>query len=280
MTVNYGGTFSVDFTINNTIYNTWSTWHLIPEKKPVVVPPTKGKDGIVTPGENSWGFILTDNYGETYETYTNSTGDILSTLNGVDCTVTLHYSFKDNTKTMAYKAHVEVSNFSTDDNYSLVTLKVTLITTADDTANDSVILSKYSCSFVIGNTTYNTHTHWHSKCTEVPMVEPPTPRTNYVEVPGRHGAVDLSEVLGDKVIYNDCEGSWTFEIEDDYVAQAYTIFKTMASTLNGKRCRVIVPNSATPTSEYIGRFTVKSLSVEAERASFTIDYRIDPWGVS
>lgn len=279
MTVNYTEAFSVDFIVANNTYNTWNTWHLIPEKKPVVVPPTKGKDGIKTPGENSWSFILPDNYGETYETYTNKLDDILTVLNGVECTIKLYYSFIDRTKHKDYQGRVEVSSFSTDDNYSVVTFKVTLLTADDKDDNDDIIEAKYSCTFYIGNSTYNTFTDWHCKSSMVPMVEPPSPRTNYVEVPGRHGSVDLTEVLGDKVIYNDCDGSWTFEVVDEYVSSAHTIFKNAAKALNGKRGRVIIPNTLL-SSEYYGRFTVKSLSVEADRASFTIDYRIDPWGVS
>jgi drug/metabolite transporter (DMT)-like permease len=41
----YYGTFAVDLTIGNNTYSTDSTWHLIPEKKPVVVPPAVGADG-------------------------------------------------------------------------------------------------------------------------------------------------------------------------------------------------------------------------------------------
>lgn len=279
MTVNYTEAFSVDFIVDNVTYNTWSTWNLIPQQKPVVVPPATGKDGIKAPGENSWSFILPDNYGETYETYTNRINDILSTINGVDCNVKLYYSFDDHTRYKEYTGRVYVGDFSTDDNYSVVTLKVTLLTEEDEEANDDIIEAKYACTFHIGNNTYNTFTDWHSKCTEVPMVEPPVPRTNYVEVPGRHGAVDLTEVLGDKVIYNDSEGSWTFEIHEDYLSTAHMIFKNAAKALNGKRGRVVVPNTEL-SSEYYGRFTVKSLSVEAERASFVIEYRIDPWGVT
>jgi hypothetical protein len=264
----YYGTFAVDLTIGNNTYSTDSTWHLIPEKKPVVVPPTVGADGYTVSGSNSWAFVMPAGDRETYEVYQ----DILSKVDGKECTVTLHYSGTNKKLTKAYSGRVTITDFSTDDSWSVITFGVELTAAAEDTANAAVILAKYACSFTIGSTTKNTFSDWKLKATAVPVPEPAAVRTTYVEVPGLDGDVDLSEVLGNTIHYGNREGSWNFEIYDKKeLSSAVTYFNAMISFLHGKHGSV-----TTPSGTYTGRFSVSGINIGADSAGISINYHIDP----
>lgn len=68
-------------------------------------------------------------------------------------------------------------------------------------------------------------------------IPPAQPKTNFVDIPGGDGSVDLTEALGDvKFKHRDCSFTFTVFPHEDYEEKK----KTVSNLLNGKRCRIAV----------------------------------------
>lgn len=66
-------------------------------------------------------------------------------------------------------------------------------------------------------------------------IPPAEVKTNYVDIPGGDGSVDLTEALGE-IKFKDRECSFTFTVfpQDDFEEKK----KQVSNLLNGKRCRI------------------------------------------
>lgn len=53
----------------------------------------------------------------------------------------------------------------------------------------------------------NTWDDWHIVPSSRPVIKPPTKKTNYLDIPGADGNLDLSEALTGYPVYNNREGS-------------------------------------------------------------------------
>ena len=81
----------------------------------------------------------------------------------------------------------------------------------------------------------------------------PDAKTNYVQIPGTSGNLDLSEVYGG-VTYEDRSGlSFTFVVRNNFIAWAH-IIQNLAAKIHGKKCKVIVDND--PDYYYICRLKI------------------------
>ena len=127
----------------------------------------------------------------------------------------------------------------------------------------------------------NTWTDWHLVATSRPVIDPPSVKTRYVEIPGADGTIDLTDSLTGAPSYNDREGNMDF-----YVLNQYDIFgpsdynwvdvySEIVSYLHGKRLQMILEDD--PGYYYEGRFTVDSWKTEADRSTITIGYHLDPF---
>lgn len=69
----------------------------------------------------------------------------------------------------------------------------------------------------------------------------PKAKTNYVNVPGASGSIDLSEVYG-SVVYENRDGlTFTFVLRNDFDSWAAAV-QSLAAKIHGKKCKVIVDN--------------------------------------
>lgn len=62
----------------------------------------------------------------------------------------------------------------------------------------------------------NTWGDWHLIPSSRPDVNLPSMRTNYVDIPGRNGQLDLSDYLTGGPTYEDRTGSWEFIVVSEY----------------------------------------------------------------
>lgn len=127
---------SVDFIVDDeTTYNTWDDWHLIPSKRPSVAPPapvTKyidipGFDGQVdiTPDLNgsvsygmrsgSWQFIMSPDFDD--RTWSIHYSDIMNAINGRNVKIML-----EDDPDYYYEGRVSVSAFESEKEWSTVTI--------------------------------------------------------------------------------------------------------------------------------------------------------------
>lgn len=119
----------------------------------------------------------------------------------------------------------------------------------------------------------NTWETWHIAPSVRPVVNPPSPKTEYVDVPGADGSLDYTNVLG-RTRYQNRTGSWTFLIDNGYWdwTVLYTEFMTK---YHGSNCQIRLTDD--PEYYYIGRLTLKEYKQAKDYSSFEIEYNLEPF---
>ena len=62
----------------------------------------------------------------------------------------------------------------------------------------------------------NTWDDWHLIPTTRPLFNPPTVKTNIIDIPGGDGVLDLTTALAGRPTYNNRTGSWTFIVQNGF----------------------------------------------------------------
>lgn len=128
----------------------------------------------------------------------------------------------------------------------------------------------------------NTWDDWHLVPSSRPLVNPPTVKTHYVDLPGNDGSIDLTEVLSGKPVYTSRQGSWEFLVINsgqvvydsnyDLWQERYT---TVMTYLHGQKCRVILDDD--PGYYYSGRLSVDEWEPGDHNSTITIKYILEPY---
>ena len=120
----------------------------------------------------------------------------------------------------------------------------------------------------------NTWDDWHLIPKTRPLVNPPEVKTNYVDIPGGDGSIDLSTALSGRPIYKNRNGSWDFYVENDFKPwqELYTEIMTY---LHGQEFRVILEDD--PHFYYQGRLSVNTWRSDQYWSLITIDYEFSPF---
>ena len=126
----------------------------------------------------------------------------------------------------------------------------------------------------------NTWTDWHLVPTSRPVINPPKPKTQYVDIPGADGSIDLTESLAGRPVFSDREGSIEFIVLNDFNIDNYNynwidIYTEVLQYLHGRRMRMILEDD--PNYYYDGRFAVNSWKSDANNSTITIDYVVGPY---
>lgn len=103
-------------------------------------------------------------------------------------------------------------------------------------------------------------------------IPPATPRTNYVDIPGRDGAVDLTEALGG-VKYKDRKGSITFSVfpTDDFEEKK----RQVSNLLNGKRFKIRLDKD--PDYYWLGRCEFNKYASKKNLHQITMNVTVAPY---
>ena len=123
------------------------------------------------------------------------------------------------------------------------------------------------------NDTYHTFADWSLVPEEIPVVNPPKPKTSYVDVPGADGSLDYTEALTNTITYENRSGSWSFlglPAKDWYIA-----YSEIMTALQGKKMRVILDDD--PLHFYTGRFAVNQWKSLRGYSRIVIDYVLEPY---
>lgn len=139
----------------------------------------------------------------------------------------------------------------------------------------------HSINFKIDGKTYNTWDSWRLIPYPRPSVAMPKVRTKYVEIPGMHGQLDITEILCGKPLYENRTGSWEFYIsrrpnDDGSVTKWTSLWRDIADTLHGKTGKVWLEDDKYFT--YEGRFSVgDKFNVQKDYSKITIEYTLSPF---
>lgn len=120
----------------------------------------------------------------------------------------------------------------------------------------------------------NTWEDWHLIPSSRPLFNPPKPKTQYWDVPGRHGQVDGTESLTGYPLFENRTGSIEFIVKNGY--WDWTVgYSTIMNYLHGRHMKAILEDD--PGYYYEGRFSVNSWKSDKNWSTIVIDYEVDPY---
>lgn len=104
-------------------------------------------------------------------------------------------------------------------------------------------------------------------------IEPAKAKTEYLDLPGADGSVDMTEALGLGVLYHDRTIVWTLALRPDQ--DWYTVMSAVSDALNGLRFARIKVDAS--TYYYTGRVTVESHASDNLLHQIVIAARVAPF---
>ena len=109
-------------------------------------------------------------------------------------------------------------------------------------------------------------------------VTPPEPKTNYVNIDGMNGTLDLSESLTGEITYNDRTVTATFWTSEGSYKDREKLLRDIVSCLHGKKIKIIEPDD--PEHYFYGRVKIVSKINILAYAEFSIECTCEPWRYS
>ena len=107
-------------------------------------------------------------------------------------------------------------------------------------------------------------------------VQPPDVRETYIDIAGRDGEIDLSEVLTGYPTYGSRDAKFEFTVMDrsrwDYV------YSRLMNEIHGRKMYVIIDEDS--KYYYTGRVKVNSFKSKKNTATIVVDGYLDPYKVS
>lgn len=122
--------------------------------------------------------------------------------------------------------------------------------------------------------TKNTWDDWHLIPASRPLFNPPSVKTNYIEIPGGDGVLDLSTALTGRPTYGNRIGSWDFFIQNGYKSWT-ALYSEIMSYLHGQSFQAILEDD--PAYYYEGRFNVNQWRSDKDCSRIVIDYNVGPY---
>lgn len=120
----------------------------------------------------------------------------------------------------------------------------------------------------------NTWDDWHLIPSSRPDISIPSLAANFVEYPGKNGAVDLTEILLNKPVYGDRSGSLEFYVDNDH-EYWIDIYEKILRFLHGKRMKMVLEDE--PYYYYDGRFSLNEWKSENYNSKVVINYVLAPY---
>lgn len=121
---------------------------------------------------------------------------------------------------------------------------------------------------------YNTFADWGLILT-AKDVTPPEPKTNYVNLDGVHGTLDLSESLTGEIAYNDRTVSASFWTCDGSRNDRELRLKQIIRLLHGKKVKISEPDDL--NHYFYGRIKIGNVKNILPYSEFTLEAICEPW---
>ena len=122
---------------------------------------------------------------------------------------------------------------------------------------------------------------WHIVPEKRPEIATPAVIENYLQIPGAHGKLDISELHTGAPIYENREGSWTFIVinpDDENLYEPWEErYSKILNTIHGKRMEIRLEDD--PNFVYTGRLKVGDWDSQngGTWSKITISYVCDPF---
>lgn len=102
----------------------------------------------------------------------------------------------------------------------------------------------------------------------------PVPKTNYVNIPGADGTLDLSEVVAGEIKYNDLTLTFEFHVVDEICEWDRKVSK-ITNYLHGRDMKIV--QSSDPDYYYFGRCSVDKFSSSKALGLIVIKSTVGPY---
>lgn len=120
----------------------------------------------------------------------------------------------------------------------------------------------------------NTYDDWHLAPSSRPVINPPKPKTKYLDIPGASSSIDLSDSLTSFPIFEDREGEIEFYVLNGY-QEWQTLYSEIMDYLHGRKMNAILEDDL--SYHYEGRFSVDEWKSDSYWSKITISYRVNPY---
>ena len=122
---------------------------------------------------------------------------------------------------------------------------------------------------------YNTWTDWGLILTKKDDIEPPDVKTNYVEIDGMNGSLDLSESLSGEPTYKNRTFSAAFCACEGAYEERRALIRSITAALHGRKMKIIEPDD--PDHYFFGRVKIKDVKHSVPLSEFSVECTCDPW---
>lgn len=122
--------------------------------------------------------------------------------------------------------------------------------------------------------TYNTAYDWGLLLT-AKSIKDPDPKTNYQNIDGASGSLDLTEALTGEVAYSDRSLTASFSLSEGTVKEREVVIRGIVAALHGKRVRIVEPDD--PEHFFLGRAQVTGYTNTQAYATLDIEATCEPW---
>jgi hypothetical protein len=122
--------------------------------------------------------------------------------------------------------------------------------------------------------TYNTAYDWGLLLT-AKSIKDPAPKTNYINIDGASGSLDLTEALTGEVAYSDRSLTASFSLSEGTVKEREVVIRDIVAALHGKRVRILKPD--VPEHFFLGRAQVTGYTNTQAYATLDIEATCEPW---
>lgn len=131
----------------------------------------------------------------------------------------------------------------------------------------------------------NSWSDWHAVPSSRPHPQPPEPKTNYVDIPGANGSIDMSEAVAGHILYQNVKGDIELILRNSYDSDQpwHAVYNDMLDFLHGKVCKIVFEDLVNPETHmgwyWEGRTTVSSITSEKMYTKIKIDYNAYPFPI-
>lgn len=125
-----------------------------------------------------------------------------------------------------------------------------------------------------GSITRNTWEDWYLIPTSRPVFSPPVIKQTTVELPGRDGHLDISEIVTGYPTFSNRSGSIEFLVDNGH-AEWFEIYTMVSDFLNGKMLKAVLEDD--PDYYYEGRFIVEGWASSKNNSTITFKYDVSPY---
>lgn len=132
-----------------------------------------------------------------------------------------------------------------------------------------------SDGYMDGVTLGNKHSYddWGLILNEKEEISSPEPKTNYLDVPGADGSLDMSELFGD-VKYENRTITWEFLVIRKRERWNY-IYSNLLNYLHGQKMNIILDDD--PSFFYRGRVKVNQWKSDKRKATIVVEAEVEPY---